>query len=387
MRQMLFLMMTPLKKSGVFFVKMANRGVLRHEPTNRVLIMAGEGTTTGGFMPVYQTEPMIHTDRPFIHLLDINGIAHRAFYATRSNFEDTESAEFGRSFFSIFLASLYDLRLRMRGANKAVSVWDNILDNTARRRSIFPAYKVNRTWREADAFLESDMVAPVLRNIVSAYGILSVESDLGSESDDLIAGMAHFYAASGYNVFVHTRDKDMRQLAAIPYVNVCNTGKIQDLFFINLENFVAVHGFAPDLLPAFLALKGDEADNVPGVRGVGEKRAIEILSKVPAGKRTPEDIVEAADGCVGNASYIQNIHDALDDGTLETCIKVCTLSEQPLYADFFKGMDNDLKAGDWKRLDEICRYVGADAFRQQKIGPVLARLESRADLTGQQPSL
>ena len=137
------------------------------------------------------------------------------------------------------------------------------------RRTIFSAYKATRKQTPDDLEAQFDYC----RRITEAIGVSCLEAD-DYEADDVIGTIAMRMSALGHPVVIVTGDKDMSQL-------VCDTVQIYDMAKENWLNESGVRekfGVAPCQIPDLLALHGDSVDNIPGIAGVGEKTARQILS-------------------------------------------------------------------------------------------------------------
>lgn len=114
-----------------------------------------------------------------------------------------------------------------------------------------------------------------LHTIIRALGIplLSVE---GVEADDVIGTLAVQAANAGKEVLISTGDKDMAQLVNdhIMLINTMNNT------LLDREGVIEKYGIPPELIIDYLALQGDSADNIPGVKGVGEKTALALLQGI-----------------------------------------------------------------------------------------------------------
>ena len=152
--------------------------------------------------------------------------------------------------------------------------------NTSFRNSIFADYKATRKQTPDDLEAQFDYC----RKITEAIGIACMEAD-DYEADDIIGTIATRMSMLGHPVVVVTGDKDMSQLVS-PHVQVYDIAKEHWLDETAVrEKF----GVAPSQIPDLLALHGDHVDNIPGVMGVGEKTAKEILSVC----QSVEDLVDA----------------------------------------------------------------------------------------------
>lgn len=137
------------------------------------------------------------------------------------------------------------------------------------RSSMFAAYKANRKQTPDDLEAQFDYC----RKITEAIGVTCLEVN-DYEADDVIGTIAVRMSSLGHPVVIVTGDKDMSQL-------VCDSVQVYDIAKENWLNESGVRekfGVAPSQIPDLLALHGDSVDNIPGVTGVGEKTARQILS-------------------------------------------------------------------------------------------------------------
>ncbi len=141
--------------------------------------------------------------------------------------------------------------------------------DTSFRKAIFAAYKANRKQPPED--LEAQF--EYCRRITKAIGVACIEAD-DYEADDVIGTIAIRMSALGHPVIVVTGDKDMSQL-------VCENVHVYDIakeHWLDEAGVREKFGVAPSQIPDLLALHGDHIDNIPGVAGVGEKTARQILA-------------------------------------------------------------------------------------------------------------
>lgn len=114
-----------------------------------------------------------------------------------------------------------------------------------------------------------------LHTMIKALGIplLSIE---GVEADDVIGTLAVQASQAGKHVLISTGDKDMAQLVNdhIMLINTMNNT------LLDREGVIEKYGIPPELIIDYLALLGDSSDNIPGVKGVGEKTAIALLQGI-----------------------------------------------------------------------------------------------------------
>jgi DNA polymerase-1 len=148
-------------------------------------------------------------------------------------------------------------------------------DAAAYRVEAFPAY-------HADRPPVPDELAPqfaACAEFFSAFGwVVAASEDL--EADDLLASYARAEVAAGGSALVMTGDRDMYQLAGdgitVLYVR---TGGKQGAEVVDAAEVKRRYGVPPELVPDFIALRGDPSDGIPGAKGIGEKTAAELLKR------------------------------------------------------------------------------------------------------------
>lgn len=200
-----------------------------------------------------------------LYLLDGSSYIYRAYYGIRDLATAggmATNAVFG------FTRMLLGLLQEQRPDYLAV-VFDQPREETF-RRELYPAYKANR-----DAMPE-ELAAqlPYIRRMLQALQIPALEAP-GFEADDLIATLARRHAAAGIQVTVVTGDKDLMQIVnnrifLLDTMKDSRSGPQQVL-----ERF----GVPPELVSDVLGLAGDTTDNIPGVPGIGEKTAAELVRR------------------------------------------------------------------------------------------------------------
>ena len=203
-------------------------------------------------------------------ILDGNSIVNRAFYGVRpltAPDGTPTNAVYG------FLAILR--RLLDEVGPDALCVAFDLKDPTFRHRA-YEGYKAQR--RPMPEELAAQM--PILKDVLDAMGIRRYELS-GYEADDLLGTAASICEAKGWRCTVVTGDKDSLQLIS-DKTTVCNvrTAKGQtDTILYTPERFEEEYGFAPEKMVDLKALMGDSSDNIPGVPGIGEKTALELVRR------------------------------------------------------------------------------------------------------------
>lgn len=159
------------------------------------------------------------------------------------------------------------------------------------RNELFPEYKANRSETPEDIVA----AVPYIKEVLQAMRIPILEV-AGYEADDVIGTLSHKAAAAGYDVYMVTPDKDFGQLVT-PNVRIYKQRKGgEGIEIIGPEQIKEHYGFDdPRKVVDILALWGDAADNIPGVKGVGEKGAIKLVNEIG----TVEDILDNLDRLKG----------------------------------------------------------------------------------------
>ena len=142
------------------------------------------------------------------------------------------------------------------------------------RHVMYPLYKANR-----DAFPEE--LVPQLARIKEFLDLISMPriEKAGFEADDIIGTLAKKASAEGYQVICLTSDKDYYQLVE-GNISLLKPGrKGEDFEVVNIPQVIEKFGVTPAQVIDVLALIGDASDNVPGVKGVGEKTAIPLIQE------------------------------------------------------------------------------------------------------------
>ncbi|OGX28807.1 MAG: DNA polymerase I [Omnitrophica WOR_2 bacterium RIFCSPHIGHO2_02_FULL_67_20] len=201
-----------------------------------------------------------------VFLIDGTAFCYRAFYAIR-----LLSTADGRATNAVygFARMLQSLREKERPDYLAVAF--DVGKPTFRHRQ-FEAYKVQRK-PMPDALIAQ---LPLVKTLLAAYRVPVFEQE-GFEGEDVLATITHALARPGLQVFLVTGDKDALQLVN-SHVLVYNPHKKDDPV-LDAEAVRARYGVGPEQMVDLMALMGDEIDNIPGVPGIGEKTATELIQR------------------------------------------------------------------------------------------------------------
>src|SRR5205085_7575458 len=206
-----------------------------------------------------------------LFLIDGNSLAYRAFFALPESIATSTGVPTNTIF---GFASMLVKILTDYGPKATVVVWDK---GDTGRRELYAEYKAQRTTRP-DLLKEQ---WPHLEPLVEAFGYKNLAIE-GYEADDVIASIVEQARRQDppIQVMVVTGDRDAYQLVDDGVVKIMTTSRgITDTRVYDREGVIERYGIPPELIPDFIGLKGDTSDNIPGVPGIGDKTAAELLQK------------------------------------------------------------------------------------------------------------
>lgn len=148
-------------------------------------------------------------------------------------------------------------------------VWDS--KGKTERHEIYPAYKATRQAPPSDLFTQKELIC----EFADLIGLKQIAQP-GVEADDLLYTLAKICARDGYEAIVASSDKDMGQLVETHHIRIYDPFKN---IFLDEQAIEEKYGFPHTKLPFYFALVGDTSDNIPGVAGVGEKTAQELVKQ------------------------------------------------------------------------------------------------------------
>jgi DNA polymerase-1 len=208
-----------------------------------------------------------------LYLIDGNSYVYRAYYAIKGL---TTSKGLPTNAVYGFTNMLLKI-IREKKPDGVVVSFDSPVPTE--RHRIYEAYKAHRPEAPRDLIEQF----PNIRKMISAFHIPIFEVS-GYEADDILGTIARKAASEGMDVFIVTADKDMLQLVD-DKIKIYDPmkDKVLDKEFIREK-----YGIGPERITEFMALTGDAVDNIPGVKGVGEKTAKELLAQF----ESIEDLLE-----------------------------------------------------------------------------------------------
>jgi DNA polymerase-1 len=204
-----------------------------------------------------------------ILLVDGNSLAYRAFFAL----PDTISTSDGQPTNALYgLAAMMMKVLAEERPSRVVVAWD--APGKTFRHEAFPEYKAGRS-QTPDLLKEQ---TPHFRPLMEAFGAVNTELP-GFEADDVIGTLARRAEEAGERVTILTGDRDTFQLVT-DHISVLATGRgVTDTTRYTPEAVMERYGIGPDLMVDYRGMVGDNSDNLPGVPGIGEKTATQLLQK------------------------------------------------------------------------------------------------------------
>lgn len=204
-----------------------------------------------------------------IYILDGHSLAYRAFFALPLELQ-TKS---GMHTNAVLGFTNMLLRLIQERKPEYIAVAFDYPGPTFRHRQ-FEQYKATRE-KTPEELREQ---IPVIKEVIQGFNIPIYEME-GYEADDIIGTFASKGEQAGMRVIMVTADADVYQLLS-PKVKTLITRKgLSELEEYNTDRLQEKYGLTPAQWVDFKALKGDSSDNVPGVPGIGEKRAVQLLKQ------------------------------------------------------------------------------------------------------------
>src|SRR5438309_7068318 len=203
-----------------------------------------------------------------LFLVDGNNLAYRAFFALPEELATSEG--FSTNALLGFTNMLFKLLTDYRPRGVAVA-WDT---HAVHRAALSETYKSER--RPMPDLLREQF--PYFRPIVEAFGYRNLEYE-GWEADDVIATLATRADEAGIKTCVVSTDRDAFQLVSENVRLMMTPPGGSDVQVYTPERVEARYGIKPDQVPDFIGLKGDTSDNIPGVPGIGDKTAGQLVAQ------------------------------------------------------------------------------------------------------------
>jgi len=199
-----------------------------------------------------------------IFLIDGSSFLYRAYYGMRPL-----TTSKGEPVHAVYTFCRMIRKLISRFNAKYITViWDS--PGKTSRHEVYEDYKATRQAAPSDIFEQRDRILEIADEI----DLLQL-AERGIEADDIIFSVGKDFKKKGWNIVVVTLDKDLGQM-------LNDQTFLYDAFkdqVITTQMFEEKMGFAVEKLPFYFALLGDASDNIPGVRGIGKKGALELVNQ------------------------------------------------------------------------------------------------------------
>jgi DNA polymerase-1 len=286
-----------------------------------------------------------------LFLIDGPSLVYRAFFALPESIATSTgmptNAIFGFASMLVKIVTEY-------GVCPTVVAWDA---GTSGRTEMFPEYKAQR--RSRPDLLKQQW--PAMEPLVEAFGYSNVRLE-GYEADDVIASLTEraLRASPPVPVTIVTGDRDVFQLIdERDLVRVMATARgITETKIYDRQAVIDRYGIAPELIPDFYGLKGDTSDNIPGIPGIGEKTASELIQSFGSLEQVLERVEE-----VKGAKRKQNLIEYAEDARVS---KRLATVQRDVDVDFDIAAEA-VREPDRSRLREV--------FREYELRDPLRRLE------------
>ncbi|MFH0796612.1 MAG: DNA polymerase I [Candidatus Omnitrophota bacterium] len=294
-----------------------------------------------------------------VFLIDANAVAYRSFFAIKdlaTSYGQPTNAVYG------FINTLNKI-IRETEPDYLVCAFD--APGETFRHKIFAEYKLQRPGMPEGLISQ----LPLIKEVLSAYRIPVVEQS-GFEADDILYSLAEKGKEKGIAVYIVTADKDLLQLVS----DVIKVFHPQTYETIDLQKVVEKFGVTPERIPDLMALIGDSTDNIPGVKGIGEKTGVPLIQRFGSLENLYQHLAEVPG---------EGLRRKLEEGR-ETAFlskRLATLSPSPLSSEG-RGAIHGARGSDesdpyWEefRLQEPDKKKLAELFRRLEFRKMLKEVE------------
>ena len=256
--------------------------------------------------------------RKIIAVIDGNSLMHRAYHGV----PPTMNAPDGRPTNAIF--GFLNMLLKLVDAfhpDGIVCAFDKGKPRV--RMEMLHQYKAQR--KPMDDELRQQF--PMIHDVLRALNVPIQECE-GWEGDDILGTLGAQGEAAGYDMYLVTGDRDMYQLAT-DHVKIVGTKRgLSEVKIVTPEEVIeAYNGVTADLIPDFYGLKGDTSDNIPGVPGIGPKKAAALITQYGS----LEGVIEHAGEVKGKMG--ENLRAHIEDARISKQVAIIR-KDAPVGCDF-----------------------------------------------------
>lgn len=215
------------------------------------------------------------------------------------------------------------LRIHIKYGGTAVIAWEG---RGNFRRDLYPEYKRKAEPSPEQLSIIYEMLDQErrLKALLRLLGVRQYEGD-GFEADDVLGTLAHRSAVKGRAVSIYSGDSDLRQMVNAQIQVIAPGFKGQEVIYNHPEAVKLKHGVYPELIPDLKALSGDNSDNIPGLKGIGQVTAAKVINE----HGTVEGVIKAAKDGV-DLGVAERFRKVIIDGaqTLRLYKKLTTISRE-----------------------------------------------------------
>jgi DNA polymerase-1 len=203
-----------------------------------------------------------------LFILDANALLHRAWHAIRPLTNPK-----GQVVNCVYGMMMSVMKLMQdEKPDVFVACWDT--EAPTFRHEAYEAYKANRVQKEDELYEQ----IPWVKEGLDLLGVPSFEKD-GFEADDLIGTFAERARKAGWEVVIVTGDRDALQLVRSGISVMAFKKGVTETKMYDVEAIDEEYGLTPEQFLEYKAMRGDPSDNIPGIRGIGDKGATDLLQK------------------------------------------------------------------------------------------------------------
>jgi DNA polymerase-1 len=206
--------------------------------------------------------------------IDANAIIHRAFHAYPPSLQTPEGVQVNAVYgFTVMLLEA----LELFGPKYVLCAMDTQAPTF--RHENFPDYKATR--KPTDMSLVEQF--PLVEEILKAFNIPVIKKE-GYEADDILGTVARYVSEGLWNgenldMYILSGDRDLLQLIDERVYVALPNGNFKNIVVYDRGKTIEKYGYSPEQVTDYKALVGDPSDNIPGVKGVGDKTALKLLEK------------------------------------------------------------------------------------------------------------
>ena len=289
---------------------------------------------------------------PKITIIDGNSLLFRAYFATAYPGVEIMRNQEGIPTNAIFaFSNMINKILSSLKEDEGIMVAFDAGKQTFRKEQL-ESYKANRKPTPDDLVQQF----PIARDFLRALNIFQFEEE-GFEGDDIAGTVARLAEKEGYQVNIYTSDRDFLQLVnEKTTVHIIRKG-LSDVVAMTPEVVLETYGFAPKQIIDYKGLRGDASDNLPGIKGIGEKTAVKLIQEYGSF----DEIIAHADdikGKVGEAIKADQEMGKLsrDLAIIKTDVPLSFAVKDTIYGGY-----------DFGSISEFCQKYGLKQFMSKLV--------------------